>query len=244
MGPLLGPLACAAAGRRRGGRYAGDELDPELDQVAAKLTAKEVCDSLKVRFVGADRVRVARLARVATLRGNFERLRMDDGESLDAFAGKISGMVARYAGLGSSLEDAAMVKKSLDAVPDRLYAAVGGIEQFCDASTMIFEDALGRLKAFDEWLRRRGHDGVDHGREQLMLTAEQWHARERRRGGARGDDDDDRSVASRARGNRRGCCYECNERGHFKRECARREKATAPEQALLGETVDDEPRLL
>ncbi|KAE8813114.1 retrotransposon protein [Hordeum vulgare] len=106
-----------------------------LMQVAAKLTAREVWDSLKVRFVGADRVRVARLA---TLRGDFERLRMDDGESLDAFAGKISGMAARYAGLGSTLDDAAMVKELLDAVPDRLYAAVAGIEQFCDVWTMVF----------------------------------------------------------------------------------------------------------
>ena len=65
-------------------------------------------------------------------------------------------MVARYAGLGSTLDDAAMVKKLLDSVPDRLYAAVGGTEQFCDVSTMPFEDALGRLKAFDERLRRRG----------------------------------------------------------------------------------------
>ncbi|KAE8800762.1 retrotransposon protein [Hordeum vulgare] len=120
---------------------------------------------------------------------------------------------------------------------------MAGIEQFCDVSTMTFEDALGRLKAFDKRLCRRGQDGADHGGEQLMLTAEQWRARERRRGGAR-DDDDDRSVASRARGNRRRRCYHCNERRHFKRECPRREKAPASEQAMLGEIVDDEPALL
>lgn len=34
-------------------------------QVATKLTAKEVWDSLKVRFVGANRVRAARLGRCA-----------------------------------------------------------------------------------------------------------------------------------------------------------------------------------
>ncbi|XP_044958171.1 uncharacterized protein LOC123409298 [Hordeum vulgare subsp. vulgare] len=169
---------------------------------------------------------------------------MDADESLDTFAGKISGMAARYAGLGSTLDDAAMVKKLLDVVPDRLYAAVAGIEQFCDVLTMLFEDALGRLKAFDERLRRRGQDGGDRGGNQLMLTMAQWRARERRRGGARDDDDGGRSEASGARGNRRGRCYHCNERGHFKRECLRREKAATPEQALVGEIGDDEPRLL
>ncbi|XP_073355233.1 uncharacterized protein [Aegilops tauschii subsp. strangulata] len=118
-----------------------------LMQVSMKKMAAEVWASLKTRFVGADRVRAARLA---TLHGEFERLRMADGESLDAFVGKIGGMAVWYAGLGTTLGDAEMVKKLLDLVPDQLYAAVAGIEQFCDVTTMTFEEALSRLKAFDE----------------------------------------------------------------------------------------------
>nr|XP_020199957.1 uncharacterized protein LOC109785776 [Aegilops tauschii subsp. strangulata] len=127
--------------------------DNLLLQVAAKKTATEIWSSLKSRFVGADRVKASRLG---SLCSEFELLRMDGGESLDAFVGKISGMAAHYAGLGSTLDDAAMVKKWLDCVPDRRYVAVAGMEQFCDLSTLLFEDALGRLKAFDERLRRRG----------------------------------------------------------------------------------------
>ena len=123
-----------------------------LMQVAAKLTAREVCDSLKVCFVGVDRVKAARLA---SLRGEFDRLRMDDDDDPDAYAGKVYDMAARYAGLVATLDDAAMVKKLLDTVPDRLYAAVAGIEQFCDVEAMAFEEALGRLKAFEERTRRR-----------------------------------------------------------------------------------------
>ena len=86
-----------------------------LMQVSMKKTAKEVWDSLKTRFVGADRVKAARLS---TLSGEFDRLCMADDEELDGYAGKISGMAARYASLGSTLGDAAMVKKLLDTVPD------------------------------------------------------------------------------------------------------------------------------
>ena len=111
-----------------------------LLQVSGKKTAKEVWDSLKTRFVGANRVKAARLS---TLRGEFDKLYMAEGELLDDYAGKISGMAARYASLGSTLGDAAMVKKLLDTVPDRLYTAVAGIEQFCDVDTMAFDEALG-----------------------------------------------------------------------------------------------------
>ncbi|KAE8797886.1 retrotransposon protein [Hordeum vulgare] len=126
--------------------------DDLLLQVALKKTAAEIWASLQARFVSADRVRAAR---PGTLRGEFELLRMVESETLDRFTGRLGG-TARYAALGSTLEDSVLVKKLLDSVPDRLYAAVAGIEQFCDVSTMLFEDALGQLKSFDERLRRRG----------------------------------------------------------------------------------------
>ena len=103
-----------------------------LMQVSTKKTAKEVWDSLKRRFVGADRVKKARLS---TLKGEFDKLYMAEGELLDDYAGKISSMAARFASLGSTLSDADMVKKLLDTVPDRLYSAVARIEQFCDMET-------------------------------------------------------------------------------------------------------------
>lgn len=192
--------------------------------------------------MGADRVRAARLG---TLWGEFELLRMAESETLDEFAGRLGGMAARYAALGSTLEDSALVKKLLDSVPDRLFAAVAGIEQFCDVSTMLFEDALGRLKAFDERLQRRGQTGGEREDGQLMFTAEQWRARERRRSGARDDDDDGNSVASNARKNRRGRCYHCDERGHFKRDCPHRRKGSAAEEhALLGDVDVENAGLL
>ncbi|XBJ11252.1 hypothetical protein VPH35_015983 [Triticum aestivum] len=214
--------------------------DDLLLQVAAKKTAAEIRSSLKARFVGADRVRAARLG---MLRGEWELLRMASDESLDAFAGKISGMAARYTGLGATLDDAAMVKKLLDCIPDRLYAAVAGMEQFCDLSTLLFEDALGRLKAFDERLRRRGQAGGERADGQLMYTAAQWRARERQRSGARDDDDGARSEAS-GFGNRRGRCYKCGDRGHFKRECPQWKKAPAAEHTMMAEAAVEVDGLL
>ncbi|XP_073353578.1 uncharacterized protein [Aegilops tauschii subsp. strangulata] len=142
-----------------------------LLQVASNKMATEVWSSLKARFVVADRVRAMRLA---MLRSDFELLRMESGETLDAFAGKISGMASLYAGLGSTLDDPTMVKKLLDTAPDRLYAAVAGMEQFCDVNSMSFEEDLERLKAFDERLRWRGQAGGERADGQLMYTVAQW----------------------------------------------------------------------
>ena len=65
------------------------------------------------------------------------------------------------------------MKKLLDCVLDRLYVAVAGMEQFCDLGSLLFEDALRRLKAFDERLRRRGQTGGESADGQLMFTAAQ-----------------------------------------------------------------------
>ncbi|KAE8816503.1 retrotransposon protein [Hordeum vulgare] len=211
--------------------------DDLLLQVTSKKTAAEIWASLRTRFVGADRVRAARLG---TLRGEFELLHMAEAETLDAFAGRLGGMAARYAALGSTLEESALVKKLLDSVPDRLYAAVAGIEHFCDVSTMHFEDALGRLKAFDERLQRWGQTGGEREDGQLMLTVDQWRARERRRSGGRDDGDDGNNVASNVTKNRRGRCYHCDEWGHFKRDCPHRRKGPAAEEHALLEDVDVE----
>ena len=86
---------------------------------------------------------------------------------------------------------------------------------------MAFDEALGRLRAFDERVRRRRQDSGEQADRQLLMTAAQWAAWDRLRGGA-WDDDDDKSVASSSGENRRGRCYKCDERGHFKRDCPSR----------------------
>jgi hypothetical protein len=201
-----------------------------LMQVSGKKTAKEVWESLKTRFVGADRVKAARLS---TLRGEFDRLYMAEEERLDDYAGKISGMAARYASLGSTLSDADMVKKLLDTMPDRLYNAVAGIEQFCDPEKMAFEEALGRLKAFEECSRRhaQAQAGGERSDGQLLLTADEWRACDRNNASKKKSTFDIKKVR----------CYNCQEYGHFSRDCSEPRKERVH---LAIANVDDEPALL
>ena len=121
--------------------------DDLLMQVATKKTGKEVWESLKARFVGAERVREARLQ---TLKSEFDALRMKEDEQLDQYVGKLTGMSVKYGSLGGTLGDAALVKKLFDTVPDRYLNVIAGVEQFYDLSKMAFDDAVGRLKAYEE----------------------------------------------------------------------------------------------
>ncbi|XP_022026615.1 uncharacterized protein LOC110927264 [Helianthus annuus] len=141
-----------------------------LLQVAKKKTAKEIWESLKTRYVGAERVQKARLH---TLNSEFESLKMKDEESIDDFAGKLSGLGSKYNSLGSTLEDGKLVRKLLDAVPDRYLQLVASMEQYSDVDSMPFEEAVGRLKAYEDRLKlRKGNTSSESG---LLLTRSESH---------------------------------------------------------------------
>ncbi|XP_062200548.1 uncharacterized protein LOC133903256 [Phragmites australis] len=72
--------------------------------------AKEVWDCLKTRFVGADRLKNSQLQ---TLKSEFDAMRMQEGETLDQYVGKLNGMSV---------------------------SVITGIEQFYDLDTMSFKE--------------------------------------------------------------------------------------------------------
>ena len=69
--------------------------DDILMQVAKKKTGKEVWDSLKARFVGADRVRDTRLQ---TLKSEFVK----ENDPLDQVVGKLTSLSVRCSSLGGA----------------------------------------------------------------------------------------------------------------------------------------------
>ncbi|KAM0019361.1 putative RNA-directed DNA polymerase [Helianthus debilis subsp. tardiflorus] len=126
--------------------------DEVLSQAAKKKTAKEVWDSLKSRYVGVERVQKAR---IRILKSEFEGLQMKDGETIDEYVGKLSGMVSKYNSVGTKLEDEELVRKLFDTVPERFINLVASIEQSSDMDMMLFEEAIAHLKAYEDRLRLR-----------------------------------------------------------------------------------------
>jgi len=102
------------------------------------------------------------------------------------------------------------VKKLFDIVPDRYLIVVAGIEQFYDLKTLAFDEAVGRLKAFEE-RTCRGKNGGRSVKGQVLLTQTEWKARQRQSEG----DSSGRGKRGEGswRGRGRGCGGGSSDRG-------------------------------
>ncbi|XP_035843200.1 uncharacterized protein LOC118490096 [Helianthus annuus] len=237
-----------------------------LLQVSKKKSAKEVWESLKLRYLGAERVQKARLH---TLRSEFEAMRMKDGESIDEYAGKLSGMISKYSSLGETLEDKVVVRKFLDTVPDKYLQLVASIEQYSDLDTMPFDEAIGRLKAYEDRLKLRQANATsdnallltkNDGRFEQKSSHRSFTPSGRGRGFSteRGGRSGSRGRgASRGRGGRGGSgprydrkakdkrhvkCFKCNNYGHYANECDQGKKED--DEVNLTQGQEEEQTLL
>nr|GEX10740.1 zinc finger, CCHC-type [Tanacetum cinerariifolium] len=187
-----------------------------LLQVAKHKNAKDVWESIKVRYIGAERVQKARLQ---ILRNELEILKMNDNESINDFAGKINGIVAKIKSLGSTLEEEVIVRKFLNSVPKKYLPIVAPIEQYSDLESMPFEEAVGRVKAYGE--RLQSLQAKDEEQGKLLLAIEQNHGEN-----SGCERNFDRGRRGRGRGRGRGDksriqCYDCGEFGNFSYECTK-----------------------
>nr|GEU35983.1 hypothetical protein [Tanacetum cinerariifolium] len=90
--------------------------EEQLLQITKHKTAKEIWTALKTKHVGEERVQQARLQ---TLKSEFELLHMKEDETIDTFTVKLTTLANKAAGLGHTFDDSTLVRKILNAVPDR-----------------------------------------------------------------------------------------------------------------------------
>ncbi|XP_073362516.1 uncharacterized protein [Aegilops tauschii subsp. strangulata] len=201
-------------------------VPPEmLATLAVKETAKEAWDSIKTIRLGVDRVRKAK---AQSLRREFDNIRFKDGETVDEFALRLTGMMNNLALLDDDLKEERAVEKFLRVVLPRYAQVALSIEMLLDLSELTVEELTGRLKAAEE---RYGLDGVAQGGSSLMFTHEEWMARQQKI--------DQNSSGSAAR--KTDKCRYCNNLGHWARECRKKKR---DEEANLSQADEEEPGLL
>nr|GEU95377.1 zinc finger, CCHC-type [Tanacetum cinerariifolium] len=198
-----------------------------LMQVAKYSTAKEVWDSIKAKHLGADLVQKARLQ---TLRSELETLRIKPNENISDFRGKLSSIMAKFKGLGETLEDKVLVRKLLNSAPKKFLPIVATIEQYQDLDEMSFKEVVGRLTAYEE--RIKSKDFNKEAKESMK-----WKNNLNTRRASTSQATKDKSKLR---------CYECSEHGHFKKECTKwkDKKKDKEQEAHLIYDTDTEPTLL
>lgn len=114
--------------------YQGITKDMLLS-LAEKQTTKELWDVLKTRFLGADRVKTAR---IQTLKAEFETLSMKDTKVVDEFVVKVSNIMSNIRTLMELLKNHVwwLVKKLLRAIPPKFLQIASSLEQFRDLDVM------------------------------------------------------------------------------------------------------------
>lgn len=75
--------------------------------------------------MGGDQVKEARLQ---TLKTKFDAMRMKEDKALDLHTGRLTAMSVKYSNLGGSLDDAVLVKKLSNTMPERFINVVARIE--------------------------------------------------------------------------------------------------------------------
>lgn len=221
--------------------------EDQLLHISKYKTAKALWDALKTRHVGVNRVQQANQQ---TLKSEFEMLHMEENESIDSFNTKITSIINRATSVGLTYEDPTLVRKLLNAVPDRFLQIVASIEQYSNLDEMSLDEAIGRLKTFEERLKYKKERHVD-SQESLMFTQHEGRGQPFR-GRGRG-----RLNHSQGRGQSRNnhqeeldtkdksqiMCYKYRKLGHYAYECPSKHKNQDREQSNLIEE-DLEPTLL
>lgn len=192
-------------------------------QVGELSTAKKVWDAIRTRYVGAERVKEARLQ---TLMADFDRLRMKETETIDDFSGKLSEISSKSSALGEDIEEAKLVKKFLKCLPRRKYIhIVAALEQVLDLKTTTFEDIVGRLKVYEE--RVEDEEEAQEDQSKLMYATAESQSNRGFNGENRGRGRGGRYL-NRGRGRGRYntprdiskvTCYRCDRVGHYASDC-------------------------
>jgi hypothetical protein len=118
-------------------------VQPEmLSSLATKRTAQSAWEAIKSRQIGVQRVRDANAEQ---LRKEFDHIRFKDGESVDDFSMRLTGLTNNIVVLGGKITEPEIVKKMLHVALEPLEQVTISIETLLDLDNLSVEEVTGHL---------------------------------------------------------------------------------------------------
>jgi hypothetical protein len=149
-------------------------VPPEMQfSFSQKRTAKEAWDAIAATRIGSDR---ARKTTPQTLHKEWDNLAFKPGEDVDDFALCLNTLLQKMVQFGDdTYDEERAVEKLFRCIPEKYKQIARSIESLLDLSTMMIEEAIGRLKVVDSDEPQALSGPITIG-EKLHLTREQWEA--------------------------------------------------------------------
>ena len=147
-----------------------------ISTLVVKDSAKEAWDSIRVMRISDDRIRKTSAQR---LRRQYEELTLRDGEGVEDFALRLTGIVNQLSTLGDPEDPKKVVEKYLRIARVRYKQLVISMETLLDISTLSVEEVTGRLLASED----NPEPTSNQVGGKLFLTEEQWVERYKQKEG-------------------------------------------------------------
>ncbi|GKA10093.1 zinc finger, CCHC-type containing protein [Tanacetum coccineum] len=147
----------------------------------------------------------------------------------------------QQASLGHTIEDSVVVQKLLNVVPDKFLQIVASIEQYSDLDEMSVDEAIGRLKTFEERLKYKNERPVNT-QEGLLSKRKNWESSQNN---FKKETDSNSNKFTHDKS--KVLCFKCKEYGHFANKCPSKKEEQSNlieedlEPTLLMATVEETP---
>jgi len=120
--------------------------DSELTNVVDLQTAFEIWEKLELLHEGDKYVKCARLQ---SLKGKFENLKMREDENITTFMPRVNELVCGIRCVGGVLDEDEIVGKVLKSLPASYKYKVATIKEFKAHSSVTRDQLVGKLAAFE-----------------------------------------------------------------------------------------------